>query len=79
MADTTPHRAADLLQDGVSNTLATLFAISASDMLNTLPADNYAKLQHGHALMLLHMLEDNLRRIQIEVDAIDDAAIVKGA
>jgi hypothetical protein len=78
VADTNPHRAADLLQDGVSNALATLFAISASDMLNTLPAEDYAKQQHNHALMLLHMLEDNLRRIQIEVDAID-AASVKGA
>ena len=63
-------RAEMLLQDGVSGASAVLFSISAGNMLGGLPADPTERNQHNHATQLLSMLEDCLRAIQQQVDAL---------
>ncbi len=63
----------DLLQQGVSCAIATLFAIHGSDLLRDLPADPEVEARFNHALWLLGMLEDHLNRIQEQVDALDEA------
>lgn len=59
----------DLLQEGVSSVLAVLSAIEGAGMLHALPAGKHEAELHNHALHLLNLLEDSLRRIQGEVDA----------
>lgn len=63
-----------LLQEGVSCALATLYAIESGDLFRALPSDETAQKQHGHGSWLLAMLEDQLTRIQQQVDAFDAAA-----
>lgn len=62
----------DLLQEGVSSALAVLSAIEGAGMLHTLPAGKHEATLHNHALHLLNLLEDNLRRLQIEIDSRSD-------
>lgn len=69
MADLSNIQVEDLLDEGLDATLAVLFALQAGDLLNTSPADPYAKAQFYHALRLFNMLEDKLRAIRAEVDA----------
>ncbi len=72
MTTTQRHsRQNSLLQEGVSCALATLHAIEGSDLLTTLPADPDAAGRHNHGLAILHMLEDHLRSLQAQVDALD--------
>jgi hypothetical protein len=62
-----------LLQEGVSCALATLSAIEGADLFRILPADPAAAQLHGHGSWLIAMLQDQLSRIQQQVDAIDAA------
>ncbi|MFC3558864.1 hypothetical protein ACFOKI_15815 [Sphingomonas qilianensis] len=65
-------QAETLLQEGVSSAQAILFAINASEMLGALPTEPHAVNSHNHARQLLGMLEDNLRVIQAQVDALSN-------
>jgi hypothetical protein len=67
-------RAETLLQDGVAAASAVLFAISAGNMLGGVPADPSERNQHNHATQLLSMLEDSLRAMQQQVDALAPSA-----
>ncbi len=74
---TTPRATTDdgvmretLLQEAVSCAIATLYAIEAGDMFRDLPADERAKELHGHGCWLLGMLEDQLTRLQQQVDGL---------
>jgi hypothetical protein len=62
-------RRESLLQEGVSCALATLHAIEGAGLFQALPAEGDAD-QHNHGTALLGMLEDQLRRIQQQVDAL---------
>jgi len=64
----------DILQEGVSCAIATLFAIEGGAMLQNVPDDPHARNMHNHALHLLSMLSDHLHRIQAQIDALDEAA-----
>ena len=72
MADSTNRVMCELLlQEGVSAALATLYAIESAALFNVLPADPRAAERHNHGSALLAMLDDQLRRIQEQVDALD--------
>ena len=58
-----------LLQEGVSCALATMHAIEAADLFRAVPQGDAAK-EHNHGCSLLAMLDDQLRRIQEQVDAL---------
>jgi hypothetical protein len=64
------QQAEHLLQEGVACAEAVLYAISGGNMLGALPADPHERTAHCYATQLLAMLEDNLRAIQMKVDAL---------
>ncbi|HEX8445832.1 MAG TPA: hypothetical protein VF649_04385 [Sphingomonas sp.] len=75
MPDSNQHVVREsLLQEGVSCALATVHVIAAAEMFRNLPAEKQAQDEHNHALWLLAMLEDHLRRIQSKVDEMDKLA-----
>lgn len=67
-------RSHEMLQEGLSCTLATLRAIVGAGFLDALPEGEDAKAQHNHGLWLLSMLEDKLTAIQAQIDAADAPA-----
>lgn len=73
MAENIWIQRASLLQEGVSAAIATLHAIEGADLFRHLPADKHAVDNHDHGCTLLAMLEDHLRRLQQQHDALDGA------
>lgn len=72
MASTTNQRAQreSLLQDGVSAALAALYAIEAGELFAALPEGVHEQTRHNHGVLLIHMVEEHLTRIQQQVDAL---------
>ncbi|MBW6528702.1 hypothetical protein KZ813_17810 [Sphingomonas sp. RHCKR7] len=67
----------ELLQDGVESALAALYAIGAGGLLSALPESSDERTRHNHALLLIHMAEEHLTRIQQQVDALSGIDVVE--
>jgi hypothetical protein len=79
MADTSQRIMCDaLLQGGVSCALATLHAIDAAGLFDALPSEPADRDRHEHGVTLLHMLGDQLRRIQQQVNELGKAPAAEG-
>lgn len=67
-----------LLQDGVSAALAAMYAIEAGELFAALPEGKSEQTRHNHGLLLIHMVEEHLTRIQQQVDALSGIDTVEG-
>lgn len=66
-----------ILQTAVSSAAATLFAIEGADLFRALPANSDDADLHNHGCFLLGMLQQHLRQIQQQVDALAVVPFVK--